>query len=108
MTSIQEHSSDDQVRPGVSTVPNVEGGASAFGIGPGADGTQGGVGLPRPVNPSTPHTTLGSAGASAPQKLNEAGNLDDVETLFNNSVKRGITASPPLPPEYRLLGRCAA
>ena len=58
MTSIQEHSSDDQVRPGVSTVPNVEGGASAFGIGPGADGTQGGVGLPRPVNPSTPHSDL--------------------------------------------------
>ena len=58
MTSIREHSSDDQARPGVATVPNAEGGASVFGIGPGADGTQGGVGLPRPVNPSTPHSDL--------------------------------------------------
>ena len=55
MTSTREHSSDDQARPGVATVLNIEGGASVFRTGSGADGTQGGIGLSRPVNPSTPH-----------------------------------------------------
>ena len=57
MNTTKDPTSDVQVRPGVATVPDSEGGASGSGIGLGADGSQGDVGLPRPINPTTPHSS---------------------------------------------------